>query len=28
LLREDRIRPDPVYRIAAETIQQRLPAWS
>jgi hypothetical protein len=28
LLREDRIRPDPVYRVAAETIQQRLPAWS
>jgi hypothetical protein len=28
LLREDRIRPDPVYRVAAEAIQQRLPAWS
>jgi Questin oxidase-like len=26
-LREDAIRPDPVYRVLAETMLQRLPAW-
>jgi Questin oxidase-like len=27
-LREDRIKPDPVYRALAEAIPRRIPAWS
>jgi hypothetical protein len=27
-LREERIRPDPVYRAVAAAMQQRIPAWS